>query len=341
MLLSHPQRICTIPKLKRLLTRVSGDYSHLPIGNISYIRRIIPSFTDLLLPQKLAQFIESQEIPTQTCQAKVNTHTLTLISKKHQKVYKLAHHKRGSKLINNHYKSLSKFSHSKIPRPLSLITKPFTLSTESYLKGETLADNQLSLSALPEIIKSLSIHYQKTHREISILQYIKQSNKFIENNNPPLSYWSDLYRSLNQILSIYTQNNSKLKINTSLIHGDLTHHNIIQTQYNYCLIDFERSRQSFPEFDIMMYWVYYSTYQNRKPTYHDLFREVSKLLSNPTALAPYLGELPEKTKNHHISIEKLCALFAIELLLLTLPQLPYSYHPQQQLLHLIQSNLIN
>jgi len=147
---------------------------------------------------------------------------------------------------------------------------------------------KLSVLLIKNIPKPISINKTKSF-------YITQQT-FI--NGQPLTLAQATLPKLKKALTIlrplYLKHKSQTKPYKTIIHGDLTHHNLIKSGPTLSLIDFDRHGFAFPEFDPLLFKVYKATYATQKPTYSKLFHNINQLLKS--------SDMPKEIKTLYLIV---------------------------------------
>ena len=310
---------------------------NIPISNVIYFKKFIPLKTKLLLPQNLITIINQTIKDPSRLKIHYNQHILTLINTTYREVYKLSLNPTGQLLLTNHYKSLSQFTTTSSPQPISIQKDKSTIITrESLMKGNSLQPSPNNLKHLKQIISTLNSHYNSHTIQTNLGSLIDGQIFKISEIKKVNKSFHHLQDYLINILYLIKTNYKSKKVFITSIHGDLSAQNVLLYKDNYSFIDFDRSHHNLAHLDILNFHIYHQTYQTPNPNYQTLFTQLNNLLSS-NSLPPQISLLPSNLQNNHINTQIPLLIFIVHMLSYTLTQIDNKDHPPHQLLY----NLIN
>lgn len=231
----------------------------------------------LILPKKYFKTIKKY-FDFKNSYVHISYNNLILIDKKKLKIYKTSFNKIGWKNLENNYKSLKRTVKLNAPYQISTAKdNGIFISRETFLLGNQLILEKINKKILINIINSLSEFYLE-NKKSEIFDLKKELNSFDNLIKYYPKIWEEKINLIKKIIFEKNKKNNFCQIFKTKIHGDLTYKNILLYNNQFYFIDWDRSRTSFPEFDIWLFKIHSLIYKKGKPSYELLVDYIFKLI---------------------------------------------------------------
>jgi hypothetical protein len=217
------------------------------------------------------------QINFKECPAIFGINIMLILDRNKGLVYRCPLNELGKIAILQNYNMLQEINESAIPKPLGEWHRDGLLITaEALLTGKKIQLTDINQKLIEQIFSRLSLIYEKNivRTRFDIENWFSNYDYLVER------YSRSVVKRISRIIS-KTKNkilsSSKIRnfevVNTR-IHGDLSFRNIIIEDDKIFFIDFDRSEISFPEFDVLLFYLDYLTYKEGRITYESFFDNI-------------------------------------------------------------------
>ena len=285
------------------------------------LQRLLKPFLFLNFPPQFFKFI-TPHITSNTT-AHLSFDSVLLFNRPSKQVHRIAFDRLGNINVLNNYN----FINSTVldcPKPISLDrSSPLKLSIESYIFGRPVTSDYVDLHLVHRIIDQLSPHYQQ-HALTAPQSKLNDFDQYRSYTNGLSPRWRSLTAQLQRDLFSRTVRSDQVRLFRTLIHGDLTHDNLLLNGMDsISFLDFGRSTISYPEIDLLTFNAYYLTHASNPVNYHQLFKHLSSPINRQARIwLNYLYQRCPPAKINARHLQFIQSILVYRLFVLTLTNLP-------------------
>ena len=273
------------------------------------------------MPADYHSILEKQKISLAECKVLVSYNSLIVINKKESVVYKCSFNKIGYQNVKNNYSFLKTSGLRKCPKAVSISeVDGVVISTESFSEGTFLKAGDLNTDVITKLLHDLkemylgNISLQPFNLEREFGRY-----DYLFAYYPPR--WKEMILQIQtKIRRLFHSSQSETQVCKTVIHGDLTYRNVLESNDGTVYVDFDRSEISYPEFDFYLFCVDLETHRVGPSTYELLFNNIFRLIDGKLALideVDYYKMFPNFRMNKAF-MQEIKLLFLYRTMILTL-----------------------
>lgn len=230
---------------------------------------------------KYKRLLSKCNIKLKNCKMYFRTNNILFFDTGKMQVYRCSLNRLGYNDVIKNYSFLMNSKLNNIPKPVILWKKDnIAISAETFVEGKKINLQDINTEFILKTLQQISNLYKESNILIDF-----NINKGLCAYDYLMPYYNSLWvNRLKRLKKLIIQKNNisqiskKRKAVNALIHGDLTHRNILLHNGQITLCDFCRSEITFPEFDIYLFAIDKITYSNKPINYITFFDNIIKFI---------------------------------------------------------------
>jgi hypothetical protein len=255
----------------------------------TFLDKIIPvhigksSVIFFTVPKKYYIFLNKQDVPITWCKISLGAHSIIIIDRKNQVVYKCSFSSQGNKNIIDNYNFIQSKINIQCPKFINIVSHlPYIITCEQLLTGKFIETKDWDNNHFQLISKQLFSLFStsKKSEALDINKEILKINSFNINNSDEIKKRLAI---IGDNIINYAHSFGPISYTKAIIHGDLTNRNVVITGNRASFIDFDRSSFSYPEFDYYLLAIDLQTYLSHQINYFNFFNIAKQLLLDEKA----------------------------------------------------------
>lgn len=217
------------------------------------------------------------------CEVSRGVNIILVLDRQRQVVCRCALNAMGSAGIHNNHRFLGRAGPLRVPRSLALHDLgAATLGVETLIAGNSLNAHTVSDAQGAAVIGEL-VPFYRTNVCVQRFEF----GSWIDRYDFLLPYFPTPWvRRIGQLKKAMLPRSAggTHDVSNAWIHGDLTYRNVLQQDGRSAFIDFDRSEMSFPEFDVLLFYVDLMTHRTAEVTYEAFFDHLLALAAGRLAI---------------------------------------------------------